>query len=126
MSYSLANSFNPVASVLSRAAIWSIKAPVPPAQLPFILWSISFLRKVILASSPPNSMATSVSGIITSIAFIQAITSCTNSIPIQLAIPIPLEPVIFILKLISSPYFSFINLKKSSNIDFVVSLTFDR
>ena len=32
----LAYSFSPVASVWSRDAIWSMKEPVPPAQIPFI------------------------------------------------------------------------------------------
>ena len=75
VSYPFANSFNPEASVSRREAIWSTNAPVPPAQLPFILCSISFFKYVILASSPPSSMATSVSGITVSMAFIQAITS---------------------------------------------------
>ena len=43
----------------------SIKAPVPPAQLPFMRMSatwgapvfVSFLKKMIFASCPPSSMA---------------------------------------------------------------------
>ena len=41
----------------SSEAIWSIKAPVPPAQLPFMRWSSPPVKKIILASSPPSSMA---------------------------------------------------------------------
>ena len=37
---SLANSFNPSVVVFKRTAIWSRKAPVPPAHEPFILCSI--------------------------------------------------------------------------------------
>ena len=69
------NSFNPIASVFNRVAIWSINAPVPPAQVPFILCSIPPLKYVILASSPPNSIATSVSGITSSTVLVHAITS---------------------------------------------------
>ena len=39
---SFARSFKPSGSVCNREAIWSIKAPVPPAQVPFILCSIDF------------------------------------------------------------------------------------
>jgi len=60
--YPLASSFNPLASVFKSDAIWSMNAPVPPAHIPFILWSIPPLRYVIFASSPPSSMTTSVSG----------------------------------------------------------------
>ena len=44
-----------------RWAIWSMKAPVPPAQLEFILSSKPPVKKIILASSPPSSIATSTS-----------------------------------------------------------------
>ena len=37
---SLASSFRPEASVWSREAIWSMKAPVPPAQVPFMRCSM--------------------------------------------------------------------------------------
>ena len=57
-----ASSSSPAASVERSAAIWSMKAPVPPAQLPFIRSSSPPLRKMILASSPPSSMTASVSG----------------------------------------------------------------
>ena len=59
--YSLANSFNPAASVWMRDAIWSMKEPVPPAHIPFIRCSTFPPSKyIILASSPPSSIATSV------------------------------------------------------------------
>ena len=41
------------------AAIWSMKEPVPPAHIPFIRWSIPLVKYIILASSPPSSIATS-------------------------------------------------------------------
>ena len=91
---SLANSLRPLASVFKRDAIWSIKAPVPPAQIPFILWSIPPDKKVTLASSPPSSITTSVSGLYSSIDLVLDITSCSNLIPIFLDRPIPPEPVI--------------------------------
>ena len=46
----------------SSVAIWSMNAPVPPAQEPFILTSSLFFKKRILASSPPSSMTASVFG----------------------------------------------------------------
>ena len=44
--------------------IWSIKAPVPPAQLPFMRSSIFpfSLKKITFASSPPISMSAFASG----------------------------------------------------------------
>ena len=36
----LASSLRPAASVCSRLAIWSMKAPVPPAQVPFMRCSM--------------------------------------------------------------------------------------
>ena len=41
-----------------RDAVWSIKAPVPPAHEPFIRMSgtLPSLKKIILLSSPPISM----------------------------------------------------------------------
>ena len=46
----------------SSDAIWSINAPVPPAQLPFMRWSSPPVKKIIFASSPPNSIAQDASG----------------------------------------------------------------
>ena len=46
----------------NSVAIWSMKAPVPPAQLPFMRSSSPPLKKMIFASSPPSSMTASVSG----------------------------------------------------------------
>ena len=56
---------NASAGTFSRAAISSMKAPVPPAQLPFIriseAWSFpaasSYWKKITLASWPPSSTA---------------------------------------------------------------------
>ena len=40
MLYSFAALLRPDASVFNKTAIWSMNAPVPPAQVPFILCSI--------------------------------------------------------------------------------------
>ena len=48
--------------IFKRVAIWSMKAPVPPAQLPFMRCSVPPVTKMILASSPPSSTAASASG----------------------------------------------------------------
>ena len=93
-SYFFAASFKPSPSVLRRMAIWSIKAPVPPAQVPFILCSMALPKYVIFASSPPSSMATSVWGINFSTAREQVTTSCSNLAPIFSARASPPEPVI--------------------------------
>ena len=61
--------------VFINTAIWSMKAPVPPAQDPFILCSKLPDRYVIFASSPPNSITTSVEGMNSSMAFVEAATS---------------------------------------------------
>ena len=42
-------------------AIWSMNAPVPPAQLPFMRCSVPPVIKMIFASSPPSSTAASAS-----------------------------------------------------------------
>jgi len=42
--YSAASSLRPEASVCRRVAIWSMKAPVPPAQVPFMRCSGVGLR----------------------------------------------------------------------------------
>ena len=55
-----------------RVAIWSIKAPVPPAQVPFILASMELPRNIIFASSPPSSIITSEFGIFFSAATFSA------------------------------------------------------
>ena len=49
---------------------------------------------MILASSPPSSMATSVCGMSVSTARLEAMTSCTNSRSSHLASSMPPEPVI--------------------------------
>ena len=78
----------------SNTAIWSIKAPVPPAQEPFIRSSSCPVRNTIFASSPPNSMTTSAFGTKVPTHFLVAKTSCTKSTPLAFATPRPAEPVI--------------------------------
>ncbi len=51
-----------IAVTFINVAIWSMKAPVPPAQLPFMRSSRAPPKKMILASSPPSSMTASVPG----------------------------------------------------------------
>ena len=74
----MASSFKPGVVVLSNVAIWSKKAPVPPAHVPFIRCSIDFPKYIILASSPPSSITTSVCGIYFSTVLLQATTSWIN------------------------------------------------
>ena len=57
----LASSFISVGVTPNSVAIWSMNAPVPPAQEPFMRTSVP-LQKRIFASSPPSSMMTSVPG----------------------------------------------------------------
>ena len=80
------------ALIFSRVAIWSMKAPVPPAQLPFIRTSVPLVRNRILASSPPSSMTQSVFGIKRLTATRVENTSCTKGTPQLSAKPIPAEP----------------------------------
>ncbi len=89
----LASSLRPGASVSSSEAIWSMKAPVPPAQVPFMRCSMPLSKKMILASSPPSSIAQSVWGMRTSTARLEAMTSCTNSRSSHWASSMPPEPV---------------------------------
>ena len=51
--------------IFSRVAIWSMNAPVPPAQVPFMRTSVPPVKNRIFASSPPSSMTTSASGRVT-------------------------------------------------------------
>ena len=78
--------------MLSRVAIWSINAPVPPAQLPFIRSSIPPLKKIIFASSPPSSITQDVSGSRSFTTCAVAKTSCTNGMCAASASPKPAEP----------------------------------
>ena len=78
--------------ILSSVAIWSMNAPVPPAQLPFMRTSVPPVRKRIFASSPPSSMMTSASGEKRDAATRVANTSCTNGTPHASARPMPAEP----------------------------------
>ena len=52
---------------------------------------------MIFASSPPSSMATSVLGMNVSTAVLEAMTSCTNSMPSHCASRSPPEPVMAIV-----------------------------
>ena len=78
-----ASVFNSLVSISSNAAVWSIKAPVPPAQLPFIRISGIFpsSKKIILLSSPPISIKVRTSACFRLIYSAAAITSCTKRIP---------------------------------------------
>ena len=69
-----------------------MNAPVPPAQLPFMRTSVPFVRKRILASSPPSSMMQSVPGASRLAATRVAKTSCTKGTLQLSARPIPAEP----------------------------------
>ena len=80
------------ALIFSSVAIWSMKAPVPPAQEPFIRTSMPPVRNRILASSPPSSMMQSVPGASLLAATRVANTSCTNGTCTLSAMPMPAEP----------------------------------
>ena len=80
------------APIFSRVAIWSIKAPVPPAQLPFMRTSVPLVRNRILASSPPSSITQSVAGTKRLTATRVENTSCTKGTPQLSARPMPAEP----------------------------------
>ena len=80
------------ALIFRRVAIWSMKAPVPPAQEPFIRTSVPPVKNRILASSPPSSMMTSVPGTRRLAATRVANTSCTKGTPTLSAMPMPAEP----------------------------------
>ena len=78
-----------------RMAIWSMNAPVPPAQLPFIRRSegCPSEKNTILASSPPDDLSwwKHPDGYIL-IYCVAATTSCTKG-DHRSAIPIPTDPV---------------------------------
>ena len=78
----------------SKVAIWSINAPVPPAQVPFIRSSAPPSKKMTFASSPPSSITTLVSGSSALTVSPVAKTSCTNGSPAASASPKPAEPEI--------------------------------
>jgi len=88
-------------SMPNNEAIWSIKAPVPPAQLPFMRMSAppAWFKYTTLASSPPMSMTVVTPGYRPRTARTVAETSCTNGIPCRSASPMPTEPVTAILAL---------------------------
>lgn len=70
-----------------------MKAPVPPAQTPFIRSSGAAPKYMIFASSPPSSTMVSVWGIKFLTAVAAAITSCTKGSSSRWAMPMPAEPV---------------------------------
>ena len=80
--------------MLKSVAIWSMNAPVPPAQEPFMRASMAPCKNSIFASSPPSSMITSVAGAFFSADTLVAYTSWTKSMELLSAIPIPAEPEI--------------------------------
>src|ERR1019366_181865 len=84
----------------SLALILSMTAPVPPAHLSFMEGifflrpvSGSFLKMMILASWPPNSITEPHSGYSFSTASETAFTSWTNFAPRYFDMPLPPEPV---------------------------------
>ena len=92
-----ASRFNSSTFTPRITAIWSMNAPVPPAQLPFIRKSIASasLKKTTFASSPPISIMDPTCGYPCCMAFVAATTSCTKGKEHFSEIPIPIEPVIF-------------------------------
>ena len=92
-------------SMSRSVAIWSMKAPVPPAQEPFMRMSgLLFLwKKTILASSPPKSMSVKSVRPVSFIAALAAKTSCTNGSPERSDNPMPAEPVTHTLYMASGP-----------------------
>ena len=98
-----------------------MKEPVPPAHVPFIRCSTDVPKYMIFASSPPNSMATSVWGANFLMAFEQATTSCTKLTPKLSASPSPAEPVTINFNVaLSSTFFA------SSNNALTVFLTSEK
>ena len=82
-------------STSSSVAIWSMNAPVPPAQLPFMRSSmppVARSKKMILASSPPSSTTTLVSGASARTSSPTTNTSCWKGRPAASARPMPAEP----------------------------------
>ena len=75
-----------------RVAIWSMKAPVPPAQEPFIRSSMPPSKKMIFASSPPSSTTAEASGSRVRTTSLVANTSWTKGTPAPSARPSPAEP----------------------------------
>ena len=88
-----ASSFNSMVLTLSKVAIWSMKAPVPPAQASFIRSSTPLFKNKILPSSPPNSIATSTLWALFFKKVVAAITSWTKGASSELAKLKAAEPV---------------------------------
>ena len=78
-----ARRFNSSTSTPRIIAIWSMNAPVPPAQFPFIRKSAASpsLKNTTLASSPPISIIDRAAAWYVCTAFVAATTSCTNGSP---------------------------------------------
>ena len=83
---------------LRSIAIWSMKAPVPPGQEPFIRSSMPPSKKIIFASSPPSSTTAEASGSRRRTTSPVAKTSWTKGIPALSASPSPAEPEIAAVK----------------------------
>ena len=77
-----ANSLRSEVLTPSRVAVWSMNAPVPPAQPPFMRISgdFPFSKKIILLSSPPMSINVRTWLNLVSISLADATTSCTKGI----------------------------------------------
>ena len=90
-----------------------MKAPVPPAQEPFIRTSVPFVKNKILASSPPSSMIQSVPGFKRFAATRSANTSWTKLTPQLSARPIPAEPEIAKYAFLPFKYVSFKDVNSS-------------
>ena len=84
-----------VTGMFSRAAISSIKAPVPPAQEPFMRISgkPALGKKIILASSPPISISVRTCGYSCLTTSAEATTSWIKGMPKRSLMPMPAEPV---------------------------------
>ena len=98
----------------SSVAIWSINAPVPPAQEPFMRTSMAPERKSIFASSPPSSIMQSVPGESRFAATRVAKTSCTKGTPTASAMPMPALPEMASCATPSGTYVAQTRLRSSS------------
>ena len=103
-------------SMSMRVAIWSMKAPVPPAQEPFMRMSglLSLWKKTILASSPPRSMSVKSVRPVSFMAAEAARTSWMKVSPERSARPMPAEPVTHTLKEALGPIVASISLSCAS------------
>ena len=106
----------------NSSAIWSIKAPVPPAQFPFMRKSVAVpLRKnTTLASSPPMSIIVVQASEYCFTYCVAATTSCTKGNPHFSAIPIPTDPVSR-TQTSASPVFCCISDNKADRLSFILA-----